>query len=243
MTQVNMFKIKEDLLNSVNAGDIYPEEVNVGAHLISIQSRYCGIASTLSDNHGPHKIVEEAGRLETLSLKQLIQFLQSNVLLKASIGLAALNSLIDPPDSYMTGNAFDFIKSKAKNKNLGIIGHFHFVNRFKDITKNCWVFEKSPREDDLPEDKISEYLPECDIVVITGQTIINNTLAEILKYSKMAFNILLGPSVPMSNVLFDYGIDLLAGVKVLDFEPVNRSIRQGANFRQLKGVKLLMMSR
>lgn len=238
-----MIEIKNDLINSVNAGDLPADEINIGAHLTSVQSKYCGIASTICDNHGPDKIIHEAGSLESLSLTELTSFLKSDILLKASLGMAALNSVIDPPNKYETGNAFQLIKSKSMGKNIGIIGHFHFVNRFRDTVKNCWVFEQSPRDDDLPADKISEYLPRCDVVVITGQTIINNTLTEILSYSENAYKIMLGPSVPLSPVLFDYGIDVIAGVKILKCDQVNRFIRQGANFRQLQGIELVMMEK
>jgi uncharacterized protein (DUF4213/DUF364 family) len=238
-----MIKIKNDLINSVDAGDLFADEINIGAYLTSVQSKYCGIASTIYDTHGPDKTIAEAGSLEALPVSELINFLKSDILLKASLGMAALNSLIDPPKKYKEGNAFELIKSKTVGKNLGIIGHFYFVNRFCDSVKNCWVFEKSPRGDDLPAEKINEYLPQCDVVVITGQTIINNTLTEILSYSDRAYKVMLGPSVPLSPVLFDYGIDVIAGVKVLKYEEVNRFIRQGANFRQLQGLELVMISK
>ena len=238
-----MSKIKTDLIDSVNAENLTANEINIGAHLTSVQSKYCGIASTICDEHGPDKIIAEAGSLESLSMIDLISFLKSETLIKASLGMAALNSVIDPPEKFIKGNAFNMIKAKAAGKNLGIIGHFHFVNRFCDSVKNCWVFEKSPRESDLPADKITEYLPQCDVVVITGQTIINNTIDEILSYSEQAFKVLLGPSAPLTPILFDYGIDVLAGVKISKCEQVNRYIRQGVNFRQLKGVELIMMGK
>lgn len=238
-----MIKIKNDLINSVDGRDLFADEINIGAHLTSVQSKYCGIASTICDDHGPNKIISEAGLLKSLPISELINFLKSDILLKASLGMAALNSLIDPPKKYKEGNAFELIKSKTVGKNLGIIGHFYFVNQFYDSVKNCWVFEKSPRGNDLPAEKINEYLPQCDVVVITGQTIINNTLTEILGYSDRAYKVMLGPSVPLSPVLFDYGIDVIAGVKVLKYEQVNRFIRQGANFRQLQGLELVMISK
>lgn len=238
-----MIEIKSDLIESVDARSSTVDEINIGAYLTSVQSKYCGIASTICDEHGPDKIITEAGSLESLSMSNLVNFLKSDILLKASLGMAAINSVIDPPENYAAGNAFELIKSKAAGKNLGIIGHFHFVNRFYDSVKNCWVFEKSPCDGDLPADKISEFLPQCDVIVITGQTIINNTLGEILSYSERAFKILLGPSAPMSPILFDYDIDIIAGVRILKCDKVNRFIRQGANFRQLKGVELIMMSK
>jgi len=55
----------------------------------------------------------------------------------------------------------------------------------------------------------------------------------------------LGPSTPLSPVLFDYGVDLLCGSIVTDIEPVLRAVRQGANFRQVHkaGVQLICMAR
>jgi hypothetical protein len=55
---------------------------------------------------------------------------------------------------------------------------------------------------------------------------------------------LLGPSTPMAPVLFDYGIDILAGSVVTDKETVLRSVSEGASFMQLKkrgGVRFVSM--
>jgi len=57
-----------------------------------------------------------------------------------------------------------------------------------------------------------------------------------------AFRLLLGPSTPLSSVLFDAGIDALSGTRVDDPEVVLRSVGQGATFRQIKrggGLRLL----
>jgi len=240
---MNSSKIKNDLIASINLNDINPRTIFVGTNLTAVESKNLGIASTVKDKNYPHKIVEETGRLEELPIDRLLNFLNSDILLKASIGMATLNSLIDLPRKVDRGNAFEIIKTKANNKNLGIVGHFHFVDRFCSHVKNCWVFEKEPKEDDLPEHKMNEYLPQCDILVITGQTLINGTLSEILNYSPNAYKILLGPSSPMSPVLFDYGIDVIGGVRMTHNNLVKKFIQQGTNFRQLEGIELVMMKK
>jgi len=45
---------------------------------------------------------------------------------------------------------------------------------------------------------------------------------------------LLGPTTPLSETLFDYGIDVLAGSVVTQKEIVLRSVSEGASFMQLK---------
>ncbi len=50
----------------------------------------------------------------------------------------------------------------------------------------------------------------------------------------------------MSEVLFDYGLDVVSGSMVTDEALVLRHISEGANFRQLKrggGIRLLTMTR
>jgi hypothetical protein len=55
--------------------------------------------------------------------------------------------------------------------------------------------------------------------------------------------IVLGPTTPLSPVLFDYGVDMVSGTKVVDVEAVLRCISQGATFKQVKGVRLLTLRR
>ena len=58
-----------------------------------------------------------------------------------------------------------------------------------------------------------------------------------------SFVVVLGPSTPMSPVLFDYGVDVLSGVSVSDKDTVLRGVSEGASFRQVRGVELLTMMR
>jgi hypothetical protein len=54
---------------------------------------------------------------------------------------------------------------------------------------------------------------------------------------------MLGASTPFSPVLFDYGIDVLAGTKVVDPSAALHAIAEGATFSQVPGKKLLTMRR
>jgi len=53
----------------------------------------------------------------------------------------------------------------------------------------------------------------------------------------------LGPSTPLSTVLFDHGVDIISGTRVVDEAAVMRTVAQGASFRQVEGVRLLTFTR
>ena len=55
--------------------------------------------------------------------------------------------------------------------------------------------------------------------------------------------VVLGDSVPLSPVLFDYGVDAVSGTEVIDPTLALRCVSEGANFRQVKGVRRLTMMR
>jgi uncharacterized protein (DUF4213/DUF364 family) len=44
-------------------------------------------------------------------------------------------------------------------------------------------------------------------------------------------------------VLFDYGIDVISGTRVVDPERAVRCVSEGAVFRQVEGVRLVNMTR
>jgi len=235
--------IISDIIESVGTKDTQVKEIYTFAIYSIVVSRMCGAASVPREGHLLNHTVQDAGSLLEKSTLELAEYIKSDRLLEASVGLAALNSLIEVDEKHCKSiNALEIILEKGKNRNIGIIGHFPFVNQLKDKARNLWVFEKFPEEGDLPEEQIPEILPQCDVIAITGVTLINHTLDEILKVCpEDSFIMLMGPSVPMSPVLFDYRIDVAAGIKIVNKAEVIRHLSQGSNLRRIPGVKQLIL--
>ena len=239
-------QILNDIISSLTV-DSPVREVRTCTYWTAVISQNCGLASTFRDEcPAEHdKPVWDAGKLTQKSAKELAQYVESDNLLEATIGMAAVNSLINVDEGKCVElNAFDVIAERGEGKNIAVIGHFPFIPKLRKIAKELWVLEKRPQPGDLTEDMTPEVLGKADLVAISATTIINHTLEELLHYCKKdAFKIMLGPTTPMSHVMFDHSLDVISGVKVVDEEMVLRCISEGATFRQVQGVRLLSMAK
>ncbi len=239
-------KILEDVIDSLPHRDTKVGEIHVCAHWTAVLSKHCGLASTFKEEGHPHKGVSDVGGLTEKNAFELALYSRSEHLLEASIGMAALNSLIDIDESKcVEANAYEILSEKGKGKNVAVVGHFPFLSMLRESVRNLWVIEKRPSEGDLPEEAAGEILPQCDVVGITGTAFINHTLEDLLAQCKGSFVALIGPTTPLTPVLFDYGIDVISGSKVVEPQEVIRFISQGATFKELHhhGVRLLTMMR
>jgi len=237
--------IINELLSSVCNQSAQVKRVAVGVHWTVVESDLgCGMASTLSQPPPHYNLrVKDAGTLEQKSAYALASYLRSDIWLEASIGMAALNSLIKVDETLCERtNAYDVLREKGAGKNVAIIGHFPFVEKLKNGTAQLWILEKEPRDGDTPASQAHKILPKCDVLGISATTLINGTLSEILSCCKSdAFKMLIGPSTPMTPKLFNFGLDALAGCKIMDPDLVFKNVGQGATFGQVQGVQLLIM--
>jgi len=231
------------LLSSLS-GDSVVRELHTCVFWTAVLSKHCGLASTFHEPHPYHRPVRNAERLTELSALELAQYARSDNVLEASIGMATINSLIDIDEARcVEKNALDVLAEKGKNKKIAIVGHFPWIPKLRSIAGTLWVIEQSPQEGELPAEAAEEVLPQADLVGITGASFINHTIDRLLDLSKSSFVVVLGPTTPLSPVLFDYGADILAGVKVVEPDKTIRSISQGAIFSQMEGVRLVTIAK
>jgi uncharacterized protein (DUF4213/DUF364 family) len=220
------------------------EEIIVGAYDVAVVSRNVGISSSFrkpcgfkKEKGGPNGVAR-SGCLHEMSALELAEYAKSDKLLEASVGIAALNSLLAMPasDSIVEKNAFDVIADRGEGKRLAVVGHFPFVKRLRDYEK-LTIIQKQPWETEEALREAEERLPGHDVVAITASSLINHTFDRLLELSRGAFVIVLGPSAPVSPVMFELGVDVLCGAVVEDRELVLRCISQGATFKEVRGVR------
>ena len=236
-------KILDDLILRLKGNDFQVKSVHTCVFWTAVITKHCGLSSTFRDEGPSHdRGVREVGNLTRKTALELAEYARSNNLLEASIGMATINSLIDIDEKKCTEkNAFEILLEKGEGKNVAVVGHFPWIPKLRGKIKNLWVLEQRVREGDLPAEEAERILPNCDVVGITGTSFINHTLGGLLALCKTAFVILIGPTTPLSPILFDYGIDAICGSKVVDEEKVICSISEGATFKEVLGVRLLTL--
>lgn len=236
-------KILDDLISSLRE-DSAVCEVHACILWTAVVSRGCGLAATFHAQHLGHSRVRDAGNLKSKSALELATYVKSDNLLEASIGMATINSLIDIDETKcVRENALDVLIKEGSDQNIAIVGHFPWIPQLRSVARNLWVIEQRPRDGDLPAEAAEDILPRADVVGITGTAFTNHTVGRLLEWSRNGFVVMIGPTSPLSPVLFDYGVDVIAGTKVIDAERAIRCISQGAMFKQIRGLELVTMRR
>jgi uncharacterized protein (DUF4213/DUF364 family) len=237
--------ILEDLLGQLS-DDAPVRSVLVGAHWTVVCSRYCGLASTVLEEK-PHDHVRvrvrDAGCLHLKSARELAEYARSDNPLEASIGVAAINSLLQVDERHAVEiNAAEVLIKHGRGRLVAVVGHFPFISRLRDATGQLWVIEKYPAEGEYPAAAAADLIPQAEVVALTGSALINHTLDGLLSLCrKGAMVIVLGPSTPLSPILFDHGATIISGARMVDEEMVMRTVGQGATFQQVQGARLLTL--
>ncbi|UWG96500.1 DUF364 domain-containing protein [Dehalobacter sp. DCM] len=230
-----MWKMYNELIDAIPE-DLTVLECMIGASWTLVRSeRGTGIAKTIKGG----KKGAELSRVRGMPLKELASYSKSWNMLEASLGQAAVNAAYNTPSELLaiTGkpvlksdsqksNAFKHVEPEIKGKKVAIIGHFPDIEHFNDLCQLS-ILEREPREDDYPDSACEYILPEQDFVFITGTAFTNKTMPRLLELSKKAKTILVGPSVPITRILFNYGVDQIAGLVALEQELIWEAAKEG----------------
>lgn len=238
-----MMKVLDELVNSVKA-DVAISKVIIGLYTTVVaNTKQAGLSSTLyfdgiSEGHR-HIPIRDAGELHLKSPDELCSYVFSDIIIEAAVGMATINSYL-PVDisKYSEINAFEILAEQGAEKRVAIIGNFPFIDRLRKSVPQLSVFDRAVRDGVLPQEQMPTVLPEAEVVAITGTSLINRTFEDIMAHvDDAAFTIMLGPTTPLSPLLFNYGIDVLCGSIVADAALVENCICQAVPFRFMKGVK------
>ncbi len=183
-----------------------------------------------------------SGNLVNKPISDLAPWLRSWNPYQATIGMAAINSIINSssklpdtgtllsPDSSANLAVFEHFLPQIRNKNVCIIGRYPGLNKYSEEMQ-MKVIELNPGPEDFPAPASEYLLPEAEWVFLTATSIANKTFPRLVQLAKNSKLVLMGPTLPWLPELKQLGIDYLAGVKVTNLPALRETVAEGGGVR------------
>lgn len=184
------------------------------------------------------RAMPSSGKLKGRKVIEFVQEMFNGNPLKRTMGIATMNALSAlcwtqrPPETYevkMGVDALDVVKI-PDNAYVVVVGAIiPALRALKQRGKPFGVLESDPltlKEDEMkyyvPQEMVHEKVPEADLLIITGTTLINDTLEGLLAMRKPgAHAIVVGPTASMlPDAFFRRDVTMLGGVTVTDADRV-----------------------
>lgn len=175
-----------------------------------------------------------SGKLNGQPVSYFIEEMTQGGALKKALGIAVLNALSSicwkksPPKDYsfeLGADPLDNIEFPDDAYVVVVGALVPYLKKLKRRGRPFGILEKDTRTlkpDELPfyvpPEKANEAIAKANWLIITGTTLINNTLEDILSFSKPGAEIIVvGPTASMlPDAFFSRGVKAIGGVKVTD---------------------------
>ncbi|MEW6285708.1 MAG: DUF364 domain-containing protein [Chloroflexota bacterium] len=230
-------------------------EVHIGMHWTAVLAEVdgvirCGLSATMdkeSHRFTNEPAISRADHLTELPARQLAEHVYSPHAAEISIGMAAINALLPPrPDLWVDLHSKEVLARLGAGKTVVMVGHFPYVPELRPRVGCLLVLELNPKdEQDLPAEAAPQVIPQADVLAVTAMTLLNRTFDELIALRRPGTPmVIVGPSTPLSPLLFEAGAVVLSGAVVENPAAVLRGLKEGATFHQLRqmGVRLVSMT-
>ena len=152
--------------------------------------------------------------------------------IRRAVGIATVNALADycwqrrphPEVELLPGlDAFDATEIRNGDRVVVVGAFVPFLKELKRRGQPYLVLEQDPatlKADELPffrpAEQAAQILPQADVVLITGSTLVNNTLEDLLALTRSGTRVtIVGPTVGMlPDAFLARGADVLGCVKI-----------------------------
>ncbi len=193
------------------------------------------------------KAMPLSGRLKGRPVTEYLADIFCGNILRRTLGIAALNALSlavqeqDRNSGYelLSGvDAFDELDVTRYKKTVVVGALVPMLKKLIAANADFHVLEQDPRtlkERELPyyapANQAYRYVPDADLLVITGVTILNDTLPGLLAMTKPGAEILItGPTASMvPEPFFQKGVTMLGGIQVTKPDELLDIISEGGS--------------
>jgi uncharacterized protein len=188
------------------------------------------------------RILPWSGTLVNQTVAKLAPWLKSWDSYQATVGMAAINAVINQSSPLLAkaqpifplGSAnlavFEHFLPLIRGKKVVVIGRYPGLSEYEK-EMNLTVLERQPGMQDLPDTACEYILPEAEWVFLTATSIVNKTFPRLVELSQNAKLVLMGATVPWLADLADMGIDYLAGIAVTHPQQLRQTVAEGGGVR------------
>jgi hypothetical protein len=233
-------RIRAHVRTNCNEETVADVRIGLGYTAVLLNDGRAGVAYTFKEGLAEGCSVFQGTRpLAGRSSHELMAYLGSANLVESSVGLAAVNALVNQK-AEIEGDILESLDLKKEDR-VGMVGFFGpLVPSLKKKVNELLIFEESTSRGEglLPAEQAQERLPECDVALITSTSLINGTIDALLAATeKCRETALLGASTPLIPEVFqDFKVTLLSGVVVIDPTGIAAVVSEGGGMKFFKGL-------
>lgn len=187
------------------------------------------------------------GKLRGRRAGDLLDEAASATGIRRAIGIATLNALAEIAAQRRGHAGFKLEQERdafdaaevAASETVVVVGAFvPFLRELRRLGARHWVLEKDPstlKPHEMPYFRPAEaapsVVPEADVLIITGTTLVNDTLGELIALARPdARIVVVGPTVTMiPDAFFARRCDILGGVRVTDADAFLDILAEGGS--------------
>lgn len=207
---------------------------------VRLTSGQVGLAHSLLSEQAPGccELMKRAGHLSGSSALDLARLALSWDIRSRVVGIATLNALSQAcfakyASRILTskGNIAGYLR--AKGSVVTVVGNIvPTIEKLRSKAKRIYVLERNSDLMDaetLPDTAAEEIVPQSDVVLITGTSIVNGTVDRLLELARNAREVaLVGATAGVPpTVLFKHGATIVGTVRVKNPDAAMRIVAEG----------------
>ncbi|MEE8449553.1 MAG: DUF364 domain-containing protein [Thermodesulfobacteriota bacterium] len=195
----------------------------------------------------------QAGRMTGRPIEEVLDYARDKNVLKAAMGVAAANAVSQylwqkqPAQGFLIEPEMDAIEGVDFSiaRTVTLVGAFTpFIKLLKEQPCQLYILEKNPqalKEDELkyfrPPEAAAEVLPQSDVAILTGTTIVNHTIDGLLDLCPRSCQVVVaGPTASMIPLaFFKRGVNLMGGMEITDPDTTLDILAEGGGAYHLFG--------
>jgi uncharacterized protein (DUF4213/DUF364 family) len=223
----------QDQIENLTLSDV---RIGILLSAVLLSDGSCGVSSTVIDTHSHcNKKSRDFGAFSPLNIKgQNVMALfeaDKKSSLTDTLKIAVLNAI---SSKLLSTSGYNIIENSdpidlidlSRNKTITVVGGFQtYIQKISETNNKLYVLElnenalsEEQKQFYLPANQYTNILPVSDIVIITGLTLVNNTIDGLLSSISPKTQVLVtGPSSSIiPDVLFKNKVNIIGATRITD---------------------------